>query len=679
MNIIAIRDCLAAYDDIGDTALLDEAIDGLDESERTKGFAELDSAVKGFVWSLGARALSLRSRTAIQRCNDLDRSIAWGEKAARALREGDPNHAPAQLNLATALMDRYHRQPQHRDLVRASELFESARPGVEAGGGRLDVILDGYGSCLHMLASDWDTQSDECIAHLTQAIGLFEQALQQPEPSADERSRYLNNLGLSLRAKAVLLSDPALLEKACDAYLEARRLAGPGSEPYVASSANLVVALQDRAEITNDLALLNEAVAISRDVLPMLDASDDDQRQRIMTNVSAALVDTFRSSHDKFILDEASHRLRDAVERMPDGPARWKTMAGLGAALQEAFDYTGEIGVLEQAIAVQELLVAPDRSATPQQRLNLGIGLLARYRRHRDPQDLRRAIQYFKVAARNTHVARVRASAINSEANARALRADQHGGTRSRRREIDQCILLREEAIRCLPIGSLDRAAYQGNLGVDLLTRYELTGAGDDLHRAINLQRTSVRATPAASIDQPGLLAGLADSLAARADRTLTAGDRRAARTAYRRALAAGRIYSPERALVAARQWGLWEARSRRWSMSVEAYALGLELVRQLVRRQQTRADKEGWLADASGMPAAAGFASAEMNELRQAAVMIEDGRAILLSEALARAHRLGSAHDLRASKDTDIFRADHSRRLRISSASSAIVSSSGS
>jgi hypothetical protein len=663
VNVGAIRDRLVAYQGSEDAALLDEAIDGVDELEHTDGFAELAEAIQALVWTLGAGALTLRARTAHQRPDDLDRSITWGENAARAWPEGDPNRARTQSNLATALTDRYERDGEHRDLVRALEFFRSARTSMEAVGDRLDVVLHGYGCCLHTLAVEWDKEADERIKHLNQAIGLFDLALQQPEPSADERAGYLNSLGLSLRAKAVMLSDPRQLNKACEAYREAQRLAGSGSESYIASSANLVVALQDHAEIENEVASLHEAIAICRKVLPMLDASDDEQRRRILTNVAAALIDAYRSSRDKSFLDEAARDLRDAAEQSADGPARWTVLANLGAALHETFDYTGELVVLEQAISVQETLVASAESVTPERLLNLGVSLLARFRRRRGQKDLKRAIALFDDAARSTDLSTVRASAMNSEANARSLRFDEYRGTLSLRPEIDRCIALREAAIRAAPMGSLDQATYKGNLGVDLLKRYELTAEGDDLERAIALQRRAVRTAPAASTDQPRLIAGLADSLAARADQTHAAGDRRAARAAYRRALAAGRESLPEQALAAAMRWGNWEARHRRWDKSVEAYAFGLEMVRQLVAGQQARPDKESWLADASGLPSAAGYVSAKAHDLERAVVMIEDGRAILLAEALARAHRLGSAHDLRATSDSPDFGAGLTER----------------
>jgi hypothetical protein len=268
--------------------------------------------------------------------------------------------------------------------------------------------------------------------------------------------------------------------------------------------------------------------------------------------------------------------------------------------------------------------------------LNLGVSLLARFRRRRSVPDLDHAVRLFEDAASTAASGLVRASALNSQANARSLRFDEARDETDRRWEIDRCIALREEAVQTAPTGSLDRALYEGNLGVDLLKRYELTGVSNDLDHALACQNRAVRMVPPNSTDQPRLLAGLADSLAQKADLTGSSSDLDSARSTYQRSVAAGRDSLPEQALGAAIRWGDWESRNRRWAEALDAYALGLDALRQVVAGQQMRADKESWLGDARGLPAAAGLAGARAGALQRAVVMMEDGRAVLLAEALA-------------------------------------------
>jgi hypothetical protein len=629
VDVAGIRDHLVAYQEAGDPGLLDQAVDGVERLVRLPGFADLAAAGRAYLWTLGASALTLRARTAAARADDLDRSIDWAAQAVHAWPATDLNLPRARSNLATALCDRYERDGDQQDLRKAARLFEEALPQLRESGQRLDITVHSYGLCEHELAK---AAGSAAVAHLDRAIALFTEALGQPEPTPEERAGYLNSLGLSQRAKGRTLADFALLARAADSYGQARQAARPGGAAFVAASLNLAAVLQDRAEADNDLGPLREAIRIYREVLPLLGAADQ-RRFRAMTNLATALIDLYRHTRDRALLDDASRELRTSAARLADGPARQVALANLGAALHDVFEFTGRLAVLDEAITVQELLLAPPSPRLPERVLNLGVSLLARFRRRRAPADLDRAIALFEEAEQSSALALERASAMNSQANARSLRFDEFQDAA----EIDRCIGLREKAVATAPAGSLDRALYEANLGVDLLKRYQLRSTAADLSRAVESQQRAVRAVPPESTGQPWLLAGLADTLAAEADRTRAGADVRSARAAYRRAIEAGMSSQPEQALGAAARWGDWESRRRRWEAAVEAYRFALDAVRRVVAEQQVRADKESWLADAQGMPAAAGLAAMRAKDPVGAVLMLEDGRAVLLAEALDR------------------------------------------
>jgi Tetratricopeptide repeat len=622
-----MRDRLVAYQAADDPVLLDEAVDEAERLIRLPGFDHLSGASRAYVWTLGSRALTLRARTSTARTDDLDRSIDWAARAVKAWPATDPNLPRAHSNLATALCDRYERDGDQRDIRRAIKLLEEALPQLRAAGQRLDVTLHSYGVCEHELAG---ATGNAGFPHLDRAIELFTEALDQPEPSSDERAGYLNSLGLSQRAKGRALADPNLLAKASGSFEQARRAARLGGEAFIAASINLAAVLQDRAEADNDLGALQDAVRIYRDVLPLLEPAEQ-RRFRVMANLATALIDLYRHTRDRVLLDEATRELRMNAEQLPDGPSRQIVLANLGAALHDVFEFTGRVAVLDEAIAVQELLLAPPNPRLAERMLNLGVSLLARFRRRRASQDLDRAIARVEDTERRSTYALERASAVNSQANARSLRFDEFRDPR----EIDRCIELREKAVATAPKGTLDRALYEGNLGVDLLKRYELHGTDADLWRAVECQQRAVGAITSESTYQPTLLAGLADSLASKADRTLAVDDLESARATYRQAIDAGMSSLPEQALGAAVRWGDWESRHQRWAIAVAAYRFAQDAVRQVVAGQQVRKDKESWLAEAQGIPAAAGLAATRAGDPTQAVLMLEDGRAVLLAEAL--------------------------------------------
>ena len=552
-----IRQILVDYRPDSDPLPLTRAVSGVQRLVRAAGFANLAGSARALVWTLGAIALTYRSRTDTAQPGDLDLAISWTENAVQAWPDDDPNLPRARINLATALTDRYERGADPADLSAALALFAAALPDLRANGDRLDVALHSYGSAYHAHATA--PGGGGGVEDLDRAIELFTEALRCPEPDREERAGYLNSLGLSQRAKGRALADPALLARSAETFGEARDLASFGGEAFLSASINLATVLEDRAETDNDVTFLEEAVRLRREVLPLLSPSDQLRQIQVTTNLAAGLIDLYRHTRDRRLLDDATRDLRANAERMPDGPVGMTVLANLAAALHEMFDYTGRLALLDEAIAVQERLVAAPNPRPPERTMNLGVSLLARFRRRRCERDLDRAIELFEETARVTTSAIDRAAALNSQANALSLRFDESGVGA----DLDRCIELRDEAVRVAPNGSLDRALYQGNLGVDLLKRFEIRGGDDDLRRALDNQRQAVRAVPVSGSDQPRLLAGLADSLAQEADRSGRAGDAEQARTAYRRAVGTGQVSLPEQALGAALRWGGWESRHR--------------------------------------------------------------------------------------------------------------------
>jgi hypothetical protein len=280
---------------------------------------------------------------------------------------------------------------------------------------------------------------------------------------------------------------------------------------------------------------------------------------------------------------------------------------------------------------MQEQLLAPPAPRPPERVLNLGVSLLARFRRRRDLADLERAIALFAGAAGATTSAVERASALNSQANALSLRFDAAG----ERADLDECLRLRELAVTTAPASSVDVALYRANLGVDLLKRAELTGEDADVARAVVEQRRAVAEAPAGSVEQPRLLAGLADSLAWVAVRSGRAADVDAVRETYGRVVERGRESMPEQVLGAVMRWGDWEAQRTCWAPAAAAYEHGLAVLIQLVGRQRLRADQQSWLVDALGLATRAGYAHVRAGAPVAAVTALEHGRAVLLADAL--------------------------------------------
>ena len=617
-----VREAISTFGSRQDPGLLSTAVEQAMVVVDAVRFDQLDAPTRAYALTLAAAAATLRFRTSAAAPDDLDRAIGWTRRAVAAWPPDDPNAARARANLATALSDRFDRDGNPADLDDALDEYEHAIRGLGADGDRVDVALHGQGMLFHDRARLRDDPAD-----LDRAIACFAEALSSRAPKVGERAGYRNSLGLSLRAKGRVTGRPDLLRAADTAFRTAIDEAGPGTPDSVAPTLNLAAVLQDRAEAENDIALLREALEVYRSELPHLDPA---RRARATANAATALIDLYRYTLDRRLLTEAIRDLRASADTLPDPEARSVALANLAAALHEMYDSTGQIAVLDQAIAIQEELLGPGSRPT-ERVLNLGVSLLARFRRRRAPEDLDRAIALFEEAYRGATSPVERASALNSQANGTSLRHDLTGALA----DIDQSVALREQAIRVARLGSIDVALYRANLGVDLLKRFELVGSRADLDRAVDEQRAALRLVPPGSADGPRLLAGLADSLARRSDSDPDGEDAAEARATYRRAVEQGLDVLPEQALAAALRWGTWAAGEGRWPEAAGAYRDGLAVLTRQIARQERRSDKESWLGDAAGLPESAAVAHTRSGDLLGAVATLDSGRAMLLTDAL--------------------------------------------
>jgi len=619
-----VRDLLVSYAESGRPEVLDKAVDVADRLLTVAALDGLDATAQAMVWTLGAAALTWSARTSAARADDLDRAIGWMASAVQAWPPSDQNLPITQVNLATALSDRFDLGGDTDDLERAVPLFKAALPALAATGRRVDTARHSFGVCLHMRAG---SRADR-LPDLDRAIALFREALADPAADAEERAGYGNSLGLSLRRKSPDLQRTRAAARGRGDLPQGAR----GRRPRRSDGAG------DRGEPGDRPArpcrprrgpgAAARSLTIYRDLLPEADPS---MQEQLTTNLAGVLVGIYRFEHDRRLLDEALGGVRASVARLLDGPRRRVALATLAGALHELFDHTGELGFLDEAISLQRTLLGAADERIDSRRLNLGISLLARFRHRRDRADLDEACGLFEQAAEGGAAVEV-ASAHNSHVNALSLAFDVSGNGA----HIDRAILQRETAIRTAVPGSLDDAICRANLGVDLLKRFELSGDPRDLNQAVAEQRKAVTIVPAGSADQPRLLAALADSLARRALRDVDPHMVEEVRSTYRAAVRAGRESLPEQALGAAARWGDWEVARRSWDEAAAAYLIGLYTASGLVARQRRRADKESWLTDAGPLPTAAGYALARSGNPRSAAVAIEQGRAVLLAEALS-------------------------------------------
>jgi tetratricopeptide (TPR) repeat protein len=619
-----LRAALVRYGETADPEYLDHAIELADVLTRPEVFPHLDRGDTAAIWSLGGAARIHRSRLG-DHPHDLDDAVIWCKRALAAAGESDPNRPSYASNLAMILVERYDRDKNRADLDEALALFEWAVPAIDAAGRPAAVALHNQGLALFDLY-----QADHDVAVLDRAIAVLRQAAADTTRPRDELGGYLNSLGQALRAKAGAASDPPALDEAVRILRVAREWT-TGSIDHVAALVSLGNALLDRSEIGRPVQDLEESLSCLGEALSQVPPGTP-RWGRIANNLGNALVALFRAAGGQARLLRARQLFEDAAEAFADPPDRELCLSNLAACLQEMHEQTGDIAFLDEAVEVLRRTVT--ESAVPERRQNFGVTLLTRYKRYQSPADLDQAVDQFRAAARASPPDSViHAAATNSLGNALWLRFDLLGQDE----DMAAAISAHTEAVHSARENSIDRAMYRANLGVSLTNRGERSHSAEDLDAAVRELEIASAEVPQTAQEHVRVLAGLADSLAARAAATGGGTDTERARQAYRSATTAGLERLPEQAIWSAHDWGTWAAARGAFPEAAEAFDHGLRALEQLFRSQVTRLHKETWLRDTRNLSVQAAYALARTGDAAAASTALERGRALLLSEALQR------------------------------------------
>ncbi|MFE0513145.1 CHAT domain-containing protein [Streptomyces sp. NPDC058964] len=170
---------------------------------------------------------------------------------------------------------------------------------------------------------------------------------------------------------------------------------------------------------------LTEAITVARDALAL--ASEyPDERAAIMVRLASTLQSLFQATGDLESLDEAIHRLRQAVRELPD-PRQREALSSLSTALLLRHQATSVPEPLEEAVDLGFRTVAlstEDDPAFPRTAANLAAALLARYRLRNDRQDLAVAAD---LADRAVAVSRPEAEVLSVASAVHAVRYETFG------------------------------------------------------------------------------------------------------------------------------------------------------------------------------------------------------------------------------------------------------------
>ena len=318
-------------------------------------------------------------------------------------------------------------------------------------------------------------------------------------------------------------------------------------------------------------------------------ARDSDRRDgepAVDSALGSVLHDRFGAAGWLDDLDEVIARYREALTRQAaTAPVYPAILSNLAIALQDRYLYRDDSGALDEAIRLHEQAVSACPPRAPDRPGYLGtLAVAVRLRFERDGRDA----------------------------------------------DLDRVISLDGQALACLDPGAPERGSLLGNLAQARHMRAARTASSADFDDAISFYGAALRRIRGGSLARPSVLSGYARALGEH-----PAGLSRArVLRAFRAALAAS-AGAPLVSFDVADSLADWASRNQLWPQTAQAYRMAADARRTLSAAQLDRAYQDTWLAHGTDIGAAEAQAWIRSGQPRQAAVALDAGRALALSEAL--------------------------------------------
>jgi tetratricopeptide (TPR) repeat protein len=471
---------------------------------------------------------------------------------------------------------------------------------------------------------------------LSDAIDYGQQAVRNAGAGHSFRASCLVNYSNALLQRFELLGRAQDLEngrttaeQAVECAIEPTHLAGA-----VHASA---VAMRLQAESTGSVAVIEAAVIAARRAANSGLIGGD--QAECLSNLASCLLRRFELASDQDDLDSAIDLGRQAVA-MTAGSNQSRHQSNYGSFLLRRYQLVGELADLSagivacQAAADAALPGAPLRARYLG---NLGNALAARFQQTGTEHDLYRAVRTARAALQASPKNDAnRGSYLNGLAGALLLRPEAVSGE-----ELAEAVELNRQAVESVPAGSASQAVFIAGRAQIMMTSFAHTHRPSELDQAVKAAQQAVGLTPAGHQFRALFLARLVTSLLARAQLKRNTHDQAGAASDHNAAALAGREAAeittapPVLRAVGAAGWGDAAAAERDWAEAVRAYQAAVELAAKAAPRALARADQEYQLTQLRGLGSRAAACCLELDRNDLAVQLLEQGRGVLLGQAL--------------------------------------------
>ncbi|WP_198347736.1 CHAT domain-containing tetratricopeptide repeat protein [Nocardia terrae] len=612
------------HDLLGDVVDLDEAVETAQQA--------VDSTAHDHPeWtpSLNLLATVARSRFNLSgNLDDLDTAIVSGRLLIDAVPEGARHRLIFVLHLADALTNRFELRGNIDDLN------EAIRIGSQKGTAAVDdpvparILSNLRLALLHRFGRSGE------LADLDEAVRLGREALVATPAGHPDLARHLCNLGTTLRLRFTRVGDQADIDEAVDVLRKSVEIAPPASADSAGFVSELGTALWNRASRVGSRQDLDEAVMLSThavDITP----NDDPAWIIVMSGLGAALHYRFLAVGDLRDLDESIQVANRVLEATTPHHLDWPMhLHNLGTAYRERYRVVGDIGDLEEAILLSRQAVesAPIHDYDQALYLNsLAIALLSRFDRLDNALDLAEAVRIGRQAvsaAPMDHPDRARYLHNFAAALRTQFRVTED------RSYLEEMLDVAREAVESSNDGNPARALYLDFMGYALRIRFEYLGELDDLDAAVLAGQHALEILPPQHPDRGVILNNLGMNLRRRFELLGNSRDLYNARLMYREG--AGIRSAPlQVVLYNAAGWGATEKLCGDYRASTNAYRQAVELLPQIAGPALARPDREHLLNQSKDLASRAAEAAAEAGDPVAALSLLEQGRGVLLTQAL--------------------------------------------
>ncbi|MFJ5034371.1 CHAT domain-containing protein [Streptomyces sp. NPDC088560] len=550
------------------------------------------------------------------------------------------SHAFSQAKLSEALLLRFKEKGAEPDLEAAITAAREAVQRVSSEDPNRAGYLHALGEALQARHQDTDDRSP-----LGEAVTVFRQAVRTAHPDDPGRVMYRAHLADSLLEQFRRSETTEHLDEAIEAHalaVHAPSHLDNGDPARARLLGNLGILLRERFERTGEPGYLHEAVAASRTALEAAHG-DAPIRAAVLSNLGASLRNQFGITGQQEILDEAVLLLREAASLTPrEDPGLAVLLSNLGAALGDRFVRTGAQADLHEAIEhLREAVkgAAPPTRSGPESSVfwaNLSGLLRRRFERFGDPADLDESIEAGRQAVGLTpddHASR--AMHLSALAAALGYRADT---PTSRPSHLEEMVDICRQALRAAPPGHPLHVLCLSNLGDALRLQHQRIGGGSgNLDEAVETARAAVQAGSETDPYRVVHQYNLGRALRVRAHESADAADLDAATEAYA-AAASSTVGAPAWRINAAGSAAELAQDRGNTRYAAELLENAVRLLPDTVPRRLTRVDQQHALRSLSGLAgdaAALALAAHGQAGVARALGLLEQGRTVLLSQAL--------------------------------------------